>query len=233
MNTVEKTQRLSIRVTEKEKKMIQKKAEKLKTTISALVINSVEKQITVNLNTSDYRDLVIQFRRIGNNVNSLIREIRFSNYIDDSQVKEIDYQLKSLERLLKNEKVKIDSTKMEMEKMTARQLRELLENQNKRVPNYLIYEDIEEHIVSQLRSFIDLTIQSNLDETYPPYIEYFLKSFQIHTYDYDTIVDFSNVLDEKIYAINQKLIARNSQLEEEDFLTILNILDDYRKVRED
>ena len=78
MNTVEKTQRLSIRVTEKEKKMIQKKAEKLKTTISALVINSVEKQITVNLNTSDYRDLVIQFRRIGNNVNSLIREIRFS-----------------------------------------------------------------------------------------------------------------------------------------------------------
>lgn len=233
MNTVEKTQRLSIRVTEKEKKMIQKKAEKLKTTISALVINSVEKQVTVNLNTSDYRDLVIQFRRIGNNVNSLIREIRFSNYIDDSQVKEIDYQLKSLERLLKNEKVKIDSTKIEMEKMTARQLRELLENQNKRVPNYLIYEDIEEHIVSQLRSFIDLTIQSNLDETYPPYIEYFLKSFQIHTYDYDTIVDFSNVLDEKIYAINQKLIARNSQLEEEDFLTILNVLDDYRKVRED
>lgn len=233
MNTVEKTQRLSIRVTEKEKKMIQKKAEKLKTTISALVINSVEKQVTVNLNTSDYRDLVIQFRRIGNNVNSLIREIRFSNYIDDSQVKEIDYQLKSLERLLKNEKVKIDSTKIEMEKMTARQLRELLENQNKRVPNYLIYEDIEEHIISQLRSFIDLTIQSNLDETYPPYIEYFLKSFQIHTYDYDTIVDFSNVLDEKIYAINQKLIARNSQLEEEDFLTILNVLDDYRKVRED
>ena len=233
MNTVEKTQRLSIRVTEKEKKMIQKKAEKLKTTISALVINSVEKQITVNLNTSDYRDLVIQFRRIGNNVNSLIREIRFSNYIDDSQVKEIDYQLKSLERLLKNEKVKIDSTKIEMEKMTARQLRELLENQNKRVPNYLIYEGLEEHIVSQLRSFIDLTIQSDLDETYPPYIEYFLKSFQIHTYDYDTIVDFSNVLDEKIYAINQKLIARNSQLEEEDFLTILNILDDYRKVRED
>lgn len=233
MNTVEKTQRLSIRVTEKEKKMIQKKAEKLKTTISALVINSVEKQVTVNLNTSDYRDLVIQFRRIGNNVNSLIREIRFSNYIDDSQVKEIDYQLKSLERLLKNEKVKIDSTKMEMEKMTARQLRELLENQNKRVPNYLIYEELEEHIVSQLRSFIDLTIQSNLDETYPPYIEYFLKSFQIHTYDYETIVDFSNVLDEKIYAINQKLIARNSQLEEEDFLTILNVLDDYRKVRED
>ena len=233
MNTVEKTQRLSIRVTEKEKKMIQKKAEKLKTTISALVINSVEKQITVNLNTSDYHDLVIQFRRIGNNVNSLIREIRFSNYIDDSQVKEIDYQLKSLERLLKNEKVKIDSTKMEMEKMTARQLRELLENQNKRVPNYLIYEELEEHIVSQLRSFIDLTIQSNLDETYPPYIEYFLKSFQIHTYDYDTIVDFSNALDEKIYAINQKLIARNSQLEEEDFLTILNVLDDYRKVRED
>lgn len=233
MNTVEKTQRLSIRVTEKEKKMIQKKAEKLKTTISALVINSVEKQVTVNLNTSDYRDLVIQFRRIGNNVNSLIREIRFSNYIDDSQVKEIDYQLKSLERLLKNEKVKIDSTKIEMEKMTARQLRELLENQNKRVPNYLIYEELEEHIVSQLRSFIDLTIQSNLDETYPPYIEYFLKSFQIHTYDYDTIVDFSNVLDEKIYAINQKLIARNSQLEEEDFLTILNVLDDYRKVRED
>lgn len=233
MNTVEKTQRLSIRVTEKEKKMIQKKAEKLKTTISALVINSVEKQITVNLNTSDYRDLVIQFRRIGNNVNSLIREIRFSNYIDDSQVKEIDYQLKSLERLLKNEKVKIDSTKIEMEKMTARQLRELLENQNKRVPNYLIYEELEEHIVSQLRSFIDLTIQSNLDETYPPYIEYFLKNFQIHTYDYDTIVDFSNVLDEKIYAINQKLIARNSQLEEEDFLTILNVLDDYRKVRED
>ena len=225
--------KIEARVTQEEKEMIQRKAQEKKTSISALLINSVENHITVNLNTSDYRDLVIQFRRIGNNINSMIRDIRFNHIVSDSQMKGIEQHLKSLEELLKSEKQKINATKIEMQKMSARQLRELLEKQDKRVPDYLIYENISDHIVLQLRSFIDLTIQSDLDETYPPYIERFLETFDVYSYEYDQLVDFSNALDKQIYRINQKIIKEKSQLEEDDFILVLDTLDEYRKVRDE
>ena len=67
----EKTVRtqINLRVTPEEKEMIKQKAEEKNTTITALVLNSIENNITVNLDTSDYRDLVIQVRRIGTNIN--------------------------------------------------------------------------------------------------------------------------------------------------------------------
>ena len=72
---MKKTERISIRVTPEEKEMIQKKAKEKRTTITALVLNSVKNNITVNLDTSVYRDLVIEIRRIGNNINQILKRI--------------------------------------------------------------------------------------------------------------------------------------------------------------
>lgn len=59
--------RLNLRVSPEEKEMIRHKAEAENMTMSAIVRRSLEKidnPIIVNLDNSDFRDLVIQTRRI-------------------------------------------------------------------------------------------------------------------------------------------------------------------------
>ena len=68
-----KDKRIELRVTEEEYKKIKEEAEENNTTMSALLLRRFENNVTVYLDTSDYRDLVIQVRRIGTNINTLLK----------------------------------------------------------------------------------------------------------------------------------------------------------------
>lgn len=218
------------RVTEEEKENIQKKADERNMSISSLILNSIENSITINLDTSDYRDLVIQFRRIGNNINSLIRDIRYSKYFSDNDVLMLQNNLKSLENILEIEKIKIKKTKNSFENLSSSQIKSMLEKEKKAIPMYLVYEEIENHIILLLRSFVDLIIQENLNETYPSYIDFFIKKFDSRNFDYEELVSFSDDLDNVLFSINRKINTENFKLKDEDFLNVMEVLNKYRKV---
>ena len=55
-----KTENIIIRVTEEQHRIIKEEAEENNTTISALLLRRFKNNVTVYLDTSDYRDLVIQ-----------------------------------------------------------------------------------------------------------------------------------------------------------------------------
>lgn len=230
MVNYDKGKRLSIRVTPEEKEMIDNKVKEKNTTIKALVMNSIENNITINLDTSDYRDLVIQFRRIGNNINSLIRDIRYSKYFSDNDVLILQNNLKSLEKILEKEKTIIKKTKNSFEKLSSSQIKSMLEKEKKSVPMYLVFEEIENHIVLLLRSFVDLIVQEKLNETYPSYIDFFIKKFDSRNYDYEELVLFSDDLDNVLFSINRKINNGNVSLKDEDFLNVMEVLNKYRKV---
>ena len=91
---MKKVYKIEVRVTKEEKEKYQKLAKEKNMTVSALMINSIESHITLNMNTSDYRDLVIQTRRIGSNINSLLRNIYFTKTFEDTDIKAIHAELK-------------------------------------------------------------------------------------------------------------------------------------------
>lgn len=225
-----KKEAIYIRVTTEEKEMIQKKAADNKMSVTALIINSVQKNINVNLDTTDYRKLVIQFRRIGNNINSIIRDIRFSNFFSNTDVIEIQNNLKSLTKIMEEEKREIRKTKSSFENISPSQLKELLVKEKKKVPMYLVYEEIESHIILQLRSFVDLIIQEKLNETYPSYIDFFIKKFDSTNFNYEELVLFSDDLDKVIFDINRRLNTGSIKIKDEDFLNVMEVLNKYRKV---
>lgn len=209
--------------------MIEKKAEKNNTTITALVLNSIENDITVNLDTSDYRDLVIQFRRIGNNINNILKHIHFNQFFTDMDILTIEENLKILAVKLNEEKLKINKTKRDLENLTPRKIINILEKENKKVPLYLIYDEIIDHINFKLRSFIDLINAEKWDKGYPPYIEIFIQYFHPTDYEHDELVNFSNDLDEVLYRIDQKILAQTGKLTYEDFMKVMDVLNKYRK----
>ena len=224
-----KTENILIRVTPEEKEMIKNKAKENKTTITALVLNSIENNITINLDTSDYDNLVIQFKRIGNNINNIIRKINFSYFITDNDLLNIEKNLKQLQRQFKDESIAIRKTTKYYESLTPRKIQNTLERQNKRVPMYLIYEEITDHIILKMRSFIDLVEKEKLNDSYPTYIEYFLKSFIPTEYSYDELVDLSDDLEDIFYRINQKVNTRTGKLTDKDFIDVMEVLKKHKK----
>lgn len=224
-----KTYKIEARVTKEQKEMIKHKAKENKTTISALILNSIENNITIDLDTSDYRDLVIQTRRIGNNINSIIKDIRFSNYFTTSDMLSIENNLKEINERLKQEKLKINKAKRDFENLTPKQIKNYLEKEEKKIPIFLINNLVIEQITFELRSFIDLINNENWSEVYPPYIEFFLENFDPSEYEYNELVNLSNDLDKVLFKINQKIITRTGSLTKDDFMNVMNVLNIYRK----
>lgn len=221
---------VNARVTKEEKEKINKMAKDNGMTTTNLILNSLENHITVNLDTSDYRDFVIQFRRIGTNINSLIKNIYYKEFFTDDEIKSINRNLEILKQYVEDEGRKIKETKNEIENLTPRKVKRILEKENKPVPIFLIYDKVVDHINSQLLDFIEMLRENDFDEIYIPYITLFLEEFHPTDYDYEELVKFSNELDELFYKINQTILSGYGELTEEDFEGVMDILNKYRKV---
>lgn len=224
-----KNKHIQIRVTKKEYKKIKEEAEKQKTTITALILNSLENNLTINLNTSDYEDLVIQVRKIGYNINSIIRDINFKKVITQEDIGKMKKYLSNVEYILDNERKNIRKTKKDFENLTTSQLKNMLEKTKKEIPNYLIYDEIGDHIIYQVRIFIDFIFKSDLDNNNATYFEYFLRDFNPTHFEYNELVNMSNNLDEEIKEIDKLTLGNPKKLTEGILLYLLDdVLDKYR-----
>ncbi|MGO1653026.1 plasmid mobilization protein [Senegalia sp. (in: firmicutes)] len=227
----EKTVRtqINLRVTPEEKEMIKQKAEEKNTTITALVLNSVENNVTVNLDTSDYRDLVIQVRRIGNNINTILKRLHYTNFFEESDVIAIKKNQEMIEKELKEERKRINNARDGIEKLTPDKLRGFLKEKEKRIPNYLIYDEIGNQINEQLGEFIQIIKDEKANPIFRGFINKFIEGFYPTDFSYDELVSLSNEISTIIYKINQKIITETGNLTEEDFKNIMDILSKYRK----
>lgn len=227
----EKTVRtqINLRVTPEEKEMIKQKAEEKNTTITALVLNSVENNVTVNLDTSDYRDLVIQVRRIGNNINTILKRLHYTNFFEESDVIAIKKNQEMIEKELKEERKRINNTREGIENLTPDKIKNFLKEEGKRIPNYLIYDEIGNQINEKLREFIQLIKDEKANPIFRGFINSFIKGFYPTDFSYDELVSLSNDISIIIYKINQKIITETGNLTEEDFKNVMDILSEYRK----
>ena len=215
-------------VTEEEREEIKKIVKEKKTTITALILNSIRNNITVKLDTSDYRDLNIQVKRIGNNINRVIRDYHSNGYISKEDLNRIEIYLKSIDETIKNERKTINKTRDEFEKLTPKQLVTALRKQGERVPKYLIYDEISDHIIIHLRLLIDLANETELAQGYVPFYERYIQTFHPTFFEYDDLVDFSDKLDEKILEVEKTDIRNLDQLEDK-LMEVLEVLNQYRK----
>lgn len=220
-------------VTEEEREKIREIAKEKGMTISSLILNSIENNITVNLDTSDYRDLVIQVRRIGNNINTILKRLHYTNFFEQSDLMEIKRNQEMIEKKLKEERKKIYSAREDIENITPDQIKNFLKEEEKRIPNYLIYDEIGEQINKKLVDFIQLIKDEKANPIFRGFINSFIKGFYPADFSYDELVSFSDDLSEIIYKINLKIITETGNLTEQDFNKVMEILNKYRKDRDE
>lgn len=228
-----KTENILIRVTSKEKEMIQRKAKEKRTTITAIVLSSIKNNITVNLDTSDYKDLVIQVQRIGNNINTILKRLHYSGKFERSDLLAIQNNQKAIIEEVKKERIKIKDTRKEIQTLRPNKLKKLLEKEGKEIPQYLIYDEIGEQINRKLGEFIDLVKKEKAPSVFRSFIKRFIETFYPTSFTYDELVSLSNEISEIIYKVNLKIITETGTITEDDFEMIMDVLGKYRKKRDD
>ena len=93
-----KDKKINIRLTEKEKSIIESKAKKLNMTITKFIVSSCLKDKIVIINGLDKVD--IELRRIGNNINQLTR-LANEKIITVINLKELQMEVNNIWQLLK------------------------------------------------------------------------------------------------------------------------------------
>lgn len=112
--------RLHLRVSPEEKEMIRPKAEAGKMTMSSLILRTLDKidnPITVNLDDSDLRDLLIQVRRINANVRTFLKQVGTSEHFTIEDRQEMEQQLVSNEKFVLDEYKRVNDLVSRIESM--------------------------------------------------------------------------------------------------------------------
>jgi len=110
--------------------MIRHKAEAENMTMSAFVrrsLEKVDKPITVNLDKSDLRDLVIQYRRIDSTVRTFLKNMDFNDPDSIKIKKEIEQNLIEIEEAVLEEVKKVENRVSELENLSTEEAIELAE----------------------------------------------------------------------------------------------------------
>ena len=228
-----KTKRIDIRVTEDEHRKIKEEAEKNFTTMSALLLSRFERSITINLDTSVYKDLVIEFKRIGNNINQILRRINETGYYTKSQFELIKNYQEELEREINNQGRIIRKQKRSLEEIRPRELINHLTKEGKATPNFLIEDLIVEDINIKLSDIFELGKKEEVSSILLTTIDLFLERFIPSEYSYDELVNFSNDLSEVSSEINGKIVTGKNQFDQDDLNKVREVLIKHLKKEDD
>lgn len=138
--------RLHLRVSLEEKEMIRSKAEAEKMTMSSIILNTLDKiynPITVNLDDSDLRDLLIQVRRIYANVRTFLKQVGTSEHFSIKDRQKIEQQLVTNKKFVSDEYKRVRELVSKIESMNTEEAAEFAEKVMKN--NLESVNDIDEH----------------------------------------------------------------------------------------
>ena len=120
--------RLHLRVSPEEKEMIKSKAEAEKMTMSSLILNTLDKidnPITVNLDDSDLRDLLIQVRRINANVRTFLKQVGIGEHFSIEDKQKMEQQLVSNEQFVLDEYKRVNKLVSDIESLSTEEAVEI------------------------------------------------------------------------------------------------------------
>lgn len=226
----DKTERIYIRTTPEEKNKIQKLAkEKGYGSLSAYLLNGATNHVVIQTDTSHLMDLTVQIRRIGSNINQVIRDINYTETFTSEQLSSIEGLLKKADFLYEKENNKIEDMQKYMKNISNTKLKKILEKRKIEVPNFLIYDNISHKIINQLMNYIELLNKKNQYEIYEGFVYEFIEEFIPESYTMEELILLSNELDRVINRIERKLLNPSNDINKENINAVVDVLNKNRK----
>lgn len=217
---------LRFRVTSEEKELIVKKGkEEGFTSTSAFLKACTKKYVSLNIDTSNYLDMVNETRKIGRNINSIIRDIRYNNLISDKDILTLETSLITIENLLKDDKKELDDLSNSFENISTKKLIELVNKYDMEVPLSAIYDSIVEMIKDNLIYIINIMKRDKWETHNIEFIYRFIYNLLPDRYDEIHLSKINNDIYKYTLKIKNKNINDKYNFSEQNYIELVDIIE--------
>ncbi|MDE8277654.1 hypothetical protein PT201_08285 [Erysipelothrix rhusiopathiae] len=221
-----KIERLEIRLSEDEKKFIVNKSkEEGFTSVTAFIKASTKKYVSLNIDTSDYLDMVNETRKIGRNINSIIRDVRYNNLISDKDIMTLESSLVTIENLLKEDKKELDNLSNSFENISTKKLISLVKKYDMEVPLSAIYDSIVEMIKDNLLYIINIMKREKWESHNIELIYRFIYNLLPDRYDEIHLSEINNDVYKYTLKIKNRKINDKYKFSEQDYIELVDIIE--------
>lgn len=223
---LKKNVKIEIRLTEDEKEFIVNKGkEEGFTSTTAFIKASTKKYLSLTVDTSDYLDVLNETRKIGRNINSMIRDIRYNNVISEKDIITMESSLINIEKILKKDKKEFDELENKFEKLSSKDLVEAIKNHNMQIPLLMIYDNIIEMIKDNLLYIINIMKRNKWESHTMEFLYRFMYDLLPDKYDEIHISKINNDIYKYTLSIKNKLIKDTNKYTEQDYIDLMNIIE--------
>ena len=218
--------RIEVRLSQEERDFIVNKAkEEGFTSITAFIKASTKKYFSLTVDTSNYLDVLNETRKIGRNINSVIRDIRYNNLISEKDIITMESSLINIEKILKEDKKGFDELENKLEKLSSKDLVEAIKNHNMKVPLSVIYDNIIEMIKDNLLYIINIMKRNKWESHTMEFVYRFIYDLLPDKYDEIHISEINNDIYKYTLSIKNKLIKDSNKYTEQDYIDLMNIIE--------
>lgn len=223
-----KKEKIEVRVTAEEKDFIvgKGKSEGFAST-SAFIKACTNNYVSLRIDTSDYLDMVNETRKIGRNINSIIREIRYNNLISDKDIMILESSLSTIEKLLKNDKKEFDKLENQFKNISGKELMSLVKKHDMEVPLSVIYDNLVEMIKDNLIFIIDTMKRDKWQSHNIEFIYRFIYSLLPDKFNEVQISKINNDIYKYVLSIKNRMSNDRYRFSEQDYINLMSIIDEH------
>lgn len=225
-----KNQTIIFRCSENEKKeIIQKASCEGFTTVTAFLKAASKRYVSLRINMDEYYRLLNETRKIGRNVNSIVRDIRFSNFFTDKDLLDIKTSLTNIEELMKQKRKQLREYEDTFYRLEDKELEKILAQEKLEKPLELIYNQLIEMIKNNLLDIIDLMQDKSFASHHKELIYLFIYSLLPDVYSLPEMQKINDAVYTYVRKIKNKLTNPKNSFMMDDFRELISLIESHEK----
>lgn len=225
-----KKEEIKFRVTKEQKEFIRKKAfDSGYDSMTAFLVASAYKSVNINLDDSAYFELVNQVQRIGTNINTLIRDIRFNQFYTKQDISRLESELSNvnlaIQKLDLERQIVIEKT----EELSISELNKLLKNNKQQTIDSAMFNSSVALGRSLIKEWINILEHEGIDDFELDFFQNLGVELSVNP-EVNSLEDINKFIDKfniKLDEVKGKLFHPDQILEDQDITDMFEIARDF------
>lgn len=229
-----KSEKIEMRVTKKQKDFIKNKSEKMGFgSVTAFLMTSAESHFRLSIDMSIYRKLASEINYIGKNINSLVRKINTLNAYSDNDIDFLKTNQKIIIDLINKEydrllNLKMNFTSESLSLKEKRNLMKALADHQIDVPKKVVLEEVYEQIKDDF-IYIGQAIENSPEQSksVSEYFWRYLYGDTLFELEEKRLIEFADKIFLYTQKLKMKLLKLDNIFDNDDWFNLKDVLDEY------
>lgn len=197
--------------------------------MSAFALSSFEKALHIQLDDSAYFELVHQVQKIGTNINTLIRDIRFNQFYTKQDISRLESELSNVNSAIQNLDIERQIVIEKTEDLSISELNKLLKNNKQQTIDSAMFNSSVALGRSLIKEWINILEHEGIDDFELDFFQNLGVELSVNP-EVNSLEDINKFIDKfniKLDEVKGKLFHPDQILEDQDITDMFEIARDF------